>query len=55
MKLESHLGQWQARGGQDWENIGLMARGTKEFSGTLVDERILQELIGKVRLLQICL
>lgn len=48
MKLESHLEEWQLRGGQDWENIGLMARGTKEYSGTDLGEETLREVFGKV-------
>jgi len=49
MKLESHLDQWKAKGGEAWENIALMARATKEFSRTPVDETTLQEVFCKAR------
>lgn len=48
MKLESHIEKWKSRGGETWENIGLMARGTKEYSGTDLDEGTLREIFCKV-------
>lgn len=47
MKLESHLKEWKSRGGQSWENIGLMARGTKEYSRTSLSEETLREIFCK--------
>lgn len=47
MRLESHLEEWESRGGQNWENICLMARGAKEYSGTDLDEQTLREIFGK--------
>lgn len=48
MKLESHLEDWKQRGGQIWENIGLMARGTKEYSRIDLKEETLCEIFGRV-------
>lgn len=48
MKLESHLPRWKSEGGQMWENIGLMARGAKEYSGTDLDEETLRETFAKL-------
>lgn len=48
MKLESHLEKWKQQGGKTWENIGLMARGTKEYSGTDLKEETLSEIFGRV-------
>jgi hypothetical protein len=48
MKLTSHLENWRSRGGENWENLSLMARGTKEYSGTDLDEATLRDIFGKV-------
>jgi SET domain len=48
MSLESHLQEWESRGGQKWEDINLVARGTKEYSGTDLNEETLREMFGKV-------
>lgn len=48
MKLSSHLEEWESKGGEMWENLGLMARATKEYSGTDLDEPILREAFCKV-------
>ncbi len=49
MKLSSHLEEWKLKEGEMWENLGLMARGTKEYSGTDLEESILREVFCKVR------
>lgn len=48
MKLEAHLHEWKSTGGRTWENIGLMARGAKEYSDTDLTEETMQEIFCKV-------
>ncbi|KAF7503433.1 hypothetical protein GJ744_003763 [Endocarpon pusillum] len=48
MNLESHLQQWESRNGRQWEDIGLMARGTKEYAETNLSEETLREVFGKL-------
>lgn len=48
MNLESHLQQWESRSGRQWEDICLMARGTKEYAETDLSEETLREVFGKV-------
>lgn len=48
MRLKSHLEGWKQRSGKTWEDIGLMARGTKEYSETDLKEETLCEIFGRV-------
>jgi hypothetical protein len=48
MNLESHLHERKSQGGQEWENIAVMARGIKEYSRTDLSEETLREILCKV-------
>lgn len=50
LKLKSHLSDFQARGGETWDNLCLMAKATQKYSKTKFSEEFVRSLFARVGL-----
>lgn len=48
MDLEAHVNDFRKAGGETWQNMCLMAKAAKEYSGTGLDEHTVLGLFARV-------
>ena len=48
MALEAHLNKFRKAGGETWQNLCLMTKGAKEYSGTNLEEHTVLGLFCRV-------
>lgn len=48
MALEAHVNKFREAGGETWQNLCLMVKAAKEYSGTNLDEHTILGLFGRV-------
>lgn len=50
--LQSHVEKWKSHNDETWDNITLMSKAAKEYSGTDVDRVVVQDIFCKVNSLK---
>ena len=53
MELESHVNELRKVGGETWQNLCLMTKAAKEYSGTSLDEYVVLGLFCRVSYLKL--